>query len=153
MKLARLAVNIAINQYLNPPNITQKFDPSIRYSNTASVLKREEVKHAKPLPQPQDRPPDTQKKSMLKSSEQTNNSGNLSPQYLFPPNSITFESKNKGTAHTIFPPPSQDQPPDTRIFQAQKGGVTPRVVTQWSIISRFYFLRFSQRPPFIFSVV
>ena len=110
-------------QYLHPPNITQKNNPSTGNLSTASV-KKEEVKHATPLPRPQDRPPDAQKFPMDQNSEQRNTSSTLSPQYLFPPNSAIFES-----------------------------GVTPRVVTQWSIISRFYFLRFSQCPPFIFSIV
>ena len=126
-------------QYLHPPNLKQKLDQSTRNPSNASVLKTLQDCH-----------PDAQKFSMFQSSEETNNSSTLSPQYLFPPNFVTFENKKDSMAHIILPPPPQDRTTTTRMFKAQS---IPRVVTQWSIISQLYFLRFNQRPPFIFSVV
>ena len=141
-------------QYLHPPNNTQKINPSTENPSTASVMKANEANHATPSHALRTAPPDAQKFSRVQNSEQRNIFSTLSPQYFFPPNSTTFESRKEGMAQIIFPPSPQDQPPDARVLKAQsRGGVTPRVVTQWSIISKLYFLRFSQRHPFIFSIV
>ena len=102
----------------------------------------------------QDRPPNKQKLSMLESTEQRKVFSTLSPQYLFPPNFSIYKSRTENTMHILISPTPKEPPLDIRLVKAQRRNRKfPRVVTQWSIISRLYFLSFSQRQPFIYFVV
>ena len=102
----------------------------------------------------QDRTPNKQKLSMLESTEQRKIFSTLSPQYLFPPNFSIYKSRTENTMHILFSFTPKEPPLDIRLVKAQRRNRKfPRVVTQWSIISRLYFLRFSQRSPFIYVVV